>query len=177
MSTANFKETVFPLNQFLINSGFLIREIFDYCIEFYSHSVTIRLVFDWRIQLFEVYVGQTQDSLAELTPEAINKIFDEPRFLLQSTLTINDLISFFSNKGNVILKGDANKLRELKVFSKTTAVAYNENLILKQNLKQLDNAWNQMDYHSFIKAFKETNQNLLPNSYFKKYEIAKGKIK
>ena len=172
----NFNETISPLSQFLMSNYFSIAGNSQHFIEYSSGSVIISLAYDNIDHLFYVHIGQDQDLLTELTPSAIKTVFDEESFQFQSTLTIENLISFLKGKGKPIILGDTTKLQELKEFADTRAKEFTENIMHLQHLKGADFAWERKDYHRFIECIQKTNQNILPQSYLKKYKIALARI-
>jgi hypothetical protein len=95
----NFNETISPLSQFLLSNHFLIAGSSHNFIQYSSDSMIITLAYNGLAYLFYTHIGQHEDSLTELTPLAIKAVFDEGGFQFQSTLTIENLVSFLKGKG------------------------------------------------------------------------------
>ena len=51
--------------------------------------------------MFYSHVGQNSKSLIELTPTAVKAVFNDDSFQFQSTLTIDNLISFLKGTENL----------------------------------------------------------------------------
>ncbi len=95
---------------------------------------------------------------------------------MQSTLTIDNLISFLTTSGNSILLGDKKILQKLVDFSEHQSRVYARTATHLQHLQDADRAWSEKNYINFIKCIDEMKKELLPQSYLKKYKIATDKV-
>lgn len=173
----NFNETILTLTQYLQKNHFSIANSSHHFIKYSSDSVTITVAYNDLEHLFYTHVGDKNSQLIELTPAAVKAVFNEPSFEFQSTLTIENIISFLQDKGQPILFGDIVKLKELKEFSDNRSREFTEHIVHLQHLKSADFAWKRKDYQHFIESIQKTNQNILPESYHKKYKIALDRIR
>jgi hypothetical protein len=172
----NFEESIYPLTEFLIGKNFNVSVKSHYLVEYSSNSVLIRVVYDNHEHLFYTYVGKKSTSLFELTPLTIKEIFKDYSFKYQTTLTIENLISFFNISGKSILAGNEKVFKKLNEFYEQASKKYTKQLLQYQNIQLADEAWLQKDYANFIKSIDKTEKTLLPESYLKKYKIAIAKL-
>ena len=172
----NFEELIYPLTEYLADNNFSVTNKSLHLIEYSSNFATIRIAYANLEHLLYTYVGQSSKSLIELTPTAAKEVFNDDSFQFQSTLTIDNLISFLKGNGKSIVSGDKNAFLELNEFSKRQSKEYTRQIIQSQNIQSADKAWIQRDYINFIKFIDKTEKNLLPESYLKKYKIAVYKL-
>jgi hypothetical protein len=172
----NFEELIYPLTELLIDNHFSVTNKSPHLIEYSSNFATIRIAYANLEKLFYTYVGQNPTSLIELTPTSAKEVFNDNRFQFQSTLTIDNLISFLQGNGKAILSGDKNAFIKLNEFSERQSKEYTRRIIQSQNIQSADEAWIQKDYVNFVRFIDKTEKHLLPESYLKKYKIALGKL-
>jgi hypothetical protein len=172
----NFEKSINPLTEFLIEKRFSVMNKSLNFIEYSSNSATITVAYASLEYLFYIYVGQNSKSLIELTPIAIEEVFKDTSFQLQSTLTIENIISFLKANGKSIVLGDKKIFKELNEFSERKSREYINQIIQLQNIENADKYWTQKDYTNFIKCIDKTEKDLLPESYLKKYKIAMDKL-
>jgi hypothetical protein len=172
----NFEQSIYPLTEFLTDNNFSVTKKEQHFIEYSTNSAIITVAYANLEYLFYTHVGQDSKSLIELTPIAVKEVFKDDSFLFQSTLTIDNLISFLSGVGKPIILGDKIKFKELNEFSERQSREYTQRIIQVQNIQGADNAWKQKDYINFIKCIDRTEKDLLPESYLKKYKIAVDKL-
>ena len=110
-----------------------------------------------------------------MAPTAVKAVFNDDSFQLQSTLTIENLIYLFRNKGKSIILGDKETFKKFVDFSDEQSREITNKIIHLQNIQWADEAWTQKDYSNFIKFIDKANRELLPTSYLKKYKIALDK--
>ena len=159
----NFEELIYPLTEFLTDNNFSVTNKSPYSIEYSSNFTTIRIAYANLEKLFYTYVGQSSKSLIELTPTAAKEVFNDDSFKFQSTLTIDNLISFLQGNGKSILSGDKNAFIELNEFSERQSKEYTRRIIQSQNIQSADEAWMQKDYINFIKLIDKTEKSCFPN--------------
>jgi hypothetical protein len=172
----NFEESIYPLTEFLADNKFSVTNKSLHFIEYSSNSATITVAYSNLEYLFYTHVGQNSKSLIELTPIAVKEVFKDDSFQFQSTLTIDNLISFLKTAGKSIVLGDKKVFSELNEFSERQSVEYTKQIIHSQHIQCADKAWTQKDYMNFIKCIDRTEKDLLPESYLKKYKIAVDKL-
>ncbi len=172
----NFEKSIYPLTEYLIDNEFSIINKSPHFIKYSSNSATITVAYDNLEYLFYVHVGKNSESLMELTPIALKGVFKDDSFQFQSTLTIDNLISFLKAAGKSIALGDKKIFKELKEFSDRQSKEITKQIIQLQNIQGADKAWKQKDYINFIKCIDRTEKDLLPQSYLKKYKIAMDKL-
>ncbi|UAY53041.1 hypothetical protein [Ferruginibacter albus] len=172
----NFEQSIFPLTEFLIDNKFSITKKEQYFIKYSTNSVVITIAYVNLEHLFYIHVGQNSKSLIELTPISIKEVFEDDNFRLQSSLTIDNLISFLKGIGKCLLLGDKKIFKALNEFSESQVTKYTKQIIQSQNIKAADKAWGQKDYVAFIKCIDRTEKELLAESYLKKYRIAVNKL-
>ena len=168
----NFEQSIYPLTEFLTEHKFSVTHQEQHFISYSTNSTIITVAYANLEYLFYTHVGQDYKSLVELTPIAVREVFMDDSFKLQSTLTIENLISFFKTSGKLIVFGDKKILEELLEFSESQTKEYTRQINHLQSIKGADNAWTQKDYLNFIKCIDMTDKDLLPASYLKKYKIA-----
>lgn len=173
----NFEQSINPLTEFLTDNNFSVTKKEQHFIEYSTVSAIITVAYADLEYLFYTHVGQDSKSLVELTPVAIKAVFGDNSFHLQSTLTIDNLISFFKTNGKPIILGQREIFKALNDFSEGQSREYTRQIIHLQNVQGADKAWTQKDYTSFIECIDRTEKNLLPESYLKKYKIATDKLK
>lgn len=172
----NFEESIYPLTEYLIDNKFSVTNKSPHFIKYSSSSATISVAYDNLEYLFYIHVGENSESLTELTPMMIKEVFKDGSFQFQSTLAIDNLISFLKAAGKSIVVGDKKIFKELKAFSERQSKAFTKQIIQLQNIEGADKAWTQKDYTNFIKCIDRTEKDLLPKSYLKKYKIAIDKL-
>jgi len=172
----NFEQSISPLTEFLTDNNFSVTKKEQHFIEYSTNSAIITVGYAKLEYLFYTYVGQSSKSLVELTPIVVKEVFKDDSFILQSTLTIDNLISFLSSVGKPIILGDKKTFNELNEFSERQSREYTKQIIQLQNIQGADKAWTQKDYINFIKCIDRTEKDLLPDSYLKKYKIAVNKL-
>jgi hypothetical protein len=172
----NFEESIYPLTEFLTDNNFSVTNKSLHFIEYSSNSATITVAYANLEYLFYTHVGQNSKSLIELTPIVVKEVFKDASFHFQSTLTIDNLISFLKGVGKSIVLGDKKIFKELTEFSERKSREYTKQIIYLQNIQWADKAWIQKDYVNFIKCIDKTEKTLLPESYLKKYKIAVDKL-
>ena len=171
----NFEQSIYPLTEFLIDNNFSVSYKEQHFIRYSTNSTVITVAYANLEYLFYTHVGQDSKSLLELTPTAIKTVFKDDSFQLQSTLTIDNLISFFNSTGKSIISGDKDTFKKLSEFSDRQSREFTKEIIQQQNIQGADKAWTQKDYLSFIKCIDRTDKESLPKSYLKKYKIAVDK--
>src|SRR5690606_26752348 len=112
----NFDQATYPLTEFLADKGFSVTKKEQHFIEYCSDKTVISIAYASIEYLFYTHVGQDPKSLIELTPSAVKHVFNDDRFQHQSTLTIDNLISFFRSSGKLIISGDKQIFRDLVNF-------------------------------------------------------------
>jgi len=173
----NFEESIYPLTEFLQDNNFSVTKKSLHFIEYSSSSATINVAYASLEYSFYIHAGQNSKSLTELTPIAIKEVFKDERFRLQSTLTMDNLISFLKTTGKSIVVGEKDAFNALKEFADNRSREYTRKIVQLQNIQWADNAWIQKDYSNFIKFIDKTEKNSLPESYLKKYKIAVDKMR
>jgi hypothetical protein len=171
----NFDQSIHPLTEFLTGNNFSVTKSEQHYIEYSSKSAIITIAYAKLEYLFYTHVGQESKSLVELTPIAVKDVFKDDRFQFQSTLTIDNLISFLKTSGNLIVLGDKETFKKLNEFSERQSREYTRRIIHLQNIQGADNAWSQKDYTKFINCIDKVEKDLIPESYIKKYKIALNK--
>lgn len=171
----NFEQAIYPLTEFLFDNNFLVAYREQHFIRYFKNSTTITVAYASLEYLFYTHVGQNSKSLIELTPAAIKTVFNDDSFQFQSTLTIDNLISFFKGKGKSIVSGHKDVFQRLIDFSDQQSKEFTKELIQLQNIQGADKAWRHKDYLSFIRCIDRTDKELVPESYLKKYKIAVDK--
>lgn len=172
----NFEEAIKPLTELLLSNNFSIQTNRHNLIEYSSKSTTIRIGYSHLEYSLNIWVGQSTSRLTELTPKVVQEFFKDSTFKFQSTLTIENLISFLKGSGKTLLSGDTKILRELDEYSLQASKSYTLQIITRQNIDDADKAWTQKDYVNFVKYVDQIQMDLLPPSYLKKYKIAMDKI-
>lgn len=172
----NFEESIFPLTEFLTDNNFSVTYKSLHYVEYSSNFATITIAYNNLEHLFYTHIEPDSKSLIELTPIAVKEVFKDDSFQFQSTLTIDNLISFLKSGGKSILSGDQNTFRELNEFSERKSREFTRQITQLQNIQGADKAWIQKDYSNFINYIDRTEKDLLPHSYLKKYKIAVEKL-
>ena len=172
----NFDQAIDPLTEFLTENNFSVVYKEQHFIKYSSNSAIITVAYASHEYLFYTHVGQKTKSLTELTPIAVNEIFKDDSFKLQSTLTIDNLIYFLKGVGKSIVLGDKKIFEVLIKFSEKQSKEFTKQIIQLQNIGGADKAWIQKDYEGFIKCIDRTEKDLLPEIYLKKYKIAVDKF-
>ena len=172
----NFEESIYPLTDFLTDNKFSVTKKEQHFIEYSKSSAIITVAYAGLEYLFYTHVGQNSKSLIELTPTSVKEVFKDASFQFQTTLTIDNLISFLKAAGKPIVLGDKNVFKELYKFSERQSREYTKQIIHLQNIQGADKAWTQKDYANFIECIDKTERDLLPESYLKKYKIAVDKL-
>ena len=168
----NFEEAIKPLTELLSSNGFSIQLNRNNLIEYSSKSTTIRIGYSHLEYCFNIWIGQSSGTLTELRPQVVEEFFKDDTFKFQTTLTVENLISFLKGSGKNILSGDTKILRALDEYSLQASRNYTQQIIKQQNIDQADKAWTQKDYANFVKYIDQIQTDLLPPSYLKKYKIA-----
>ena len=168
----NFEETIKPLTELLLSNSFSIQINQQNLIEYSSKSTTLRIAYSHLEYCFNIWVGQSRDTLTELRPKVLEEFFNDDTFKFQTTLTVENLISFLKGSGKNLLSGDTKILRKLDEYSLQASRNYTQQIIKRQNIDQADKAWTQKDYANFVKYIDQIQTDLLPPSYLKKYKIA-----
>jgi hypothetical protein len=171
----NFEKSTYPLTELLTDSHFSVTYKEQHFVRYSSNSAIITVAYASLEYLYHTHVGQNSKSLVELTPIAVKEVFKDDSFQLQSTLTIENLISFLKTSGKLIVSGDKKIFKELVEFSERQSKEYTRQINHSQNVQGADKAWTQKDYSNFIKCIDRTEKDLLPESYLKKYKIAMDK--
>jgi hypothetical protein len=172
----NFEQSIYPLTEFLTENDYSVANKSLHFIEYSSNSATITVAYVSLEYLFYIHVGRNSKSLIELTPMVIKEVFKDEKFQFQSTLTIDNLITFFKGVGKAIVLGDKKIFTELSEFSERQSKEYTKRIIHLQNIQWADKAWTEKDYVGFIKSIDKTEKTLLHESYLRKYRIAVDKL-
>ncbi len=172
----NFDQAIYPLTEFLSGYHFLVSKKEQHFIEYSKNSAIITIAYANLEFLFYTHVGQESKSLIELTPITVKEVFNDDRFQLQSTLTIQNLIAFLRGVGKPIVLGDKKIFKRLIEFSELQSGKFAQQMIQLQNIEGADKAWIQKDYTNFIKCIDRIERALLSESYLKKYKIAVDKL-
>jgi len=171
----NFEQSIYPLTEFLTDNGFSVTYKEQYFIRYSKYLTILTVAYANLEYLFYTHVGQDSNSLVELTPIAVKEVFKDDTFQLQSTLTIENLISFLKTSGKLVVSGDKETFKKLNEFSESQSREYTKRIIHLQNIQGADKAWIKKDYINFIKCIDRAEKDLLPESYLKKYKIAVDK--
>jgi len=172
----NFEQSIYPLTEFLTDNNFSVTKKEQHFIEYSTKSAIIAIAYASLEYLFYTHVGQDSKSLVELTPLALKEVFKDDSFQFQSTLTIDNLISFLKFEGKLIVLGDKQIFKELNEFSEHQSRQYTRQIIHLQSIQGADKAWAQKDYRNFITCIDKIERDLIPKSYLKRYEIAVAKL-
>ncbi len=172
----NFEEHIKPLTELLLSNGFSIQSNQNNLIVYSLKSTTLRIAYSHLEYCLNIWVGQSSDTLTELRPQVVEEFFKDDTFKFQTTLTVENLISFLKGFGKNLLSGDTKILRELDEYSLQASRNYTQQIIKQQNIDQADKAWTQKDYVNFVKYIDQIQTDLLPPSYLKKYKIAVDKL-
>ncbi len=172
----SFEDKIFPLTRFLLNNSYSIAESSLHFIKYYSANQIITVAYNNLEHLFYIHVGKTEESLIELTPSAVNTVFKDESFKFQSSLTIDNLISFLDGSGSQLLLGNESVYKRLTDFTESATKEQIKKIMELQNMREADLAWNRKDYGYFIKCMNLIDQDKLPLSYLKKYRIATAKF-
>lgn len=172
----NFDQLTYPLTEFLTEMRFSVIRKEQHFIAYSSASALITVAYAHLERLFYTHVGQDADSLVELTPVVVNEVFNDDQYRLQSTLTIQDLITFFKTTGRPIISGDKEAFRRITEFSKQQSAAFTKRIISSQYIRAADNAWTKKDYAGFIHFIDQAGKEQLSDAFLKKYRIAVNKL-
>jgi hypothetical protein len=172
----NFDQSTYPLTEFLTENNFSVTKKEQHFIEYCSKSTIITIGYASLEYLFYTHVGLDSKSLVELTPVVVKEFFKDDRFQFQSTLTIENLVSFLKTSGKQILTGDNELFKKLNEFSQQWSREFTKRISHLQNINRADNAWSQKDYANFINYIDKAEKDLLLGSYLKKYKIAVDKL-
>ncbi|MDB5157903.1 MAG: hypothetical protein JWR50_2610 [Mucilaginibacter sp.] len=86
-----------------------------------------------------------------------------------SEVTVNDFINnlraFFEQGARGILGCDLEELKKLEEFTSERARVYTKNLLKEQKLRDVNKAWDEKNYGSFIKLLDELQGETLLGSY------------
>lgn len=148
----NFEQSIYPLTEFLTGNGFSVTNKEQHFIRYSTNSTIITVSYANLEYLFYTHVGQDSKLLIELTPIAVTEVFKDNSFQFQSTLTIENLISFFKTSGKLIIAGDKKIFQNLIEFSEHQSKVYTRQIIHLQNIQDADKSWTQKDYINFIKC-------------------------
>jgi len=173
----NFEQSIYPLSELLINNDFSITKKEQHFIMYSTNSAVITVAYVAIEYVFYTHVGQNAKALVELTPTAVKEVFKDDRFQLQSTLTIDNLISFLTGFGKPIIAGDNKIFKKLNEFTERKSKEFTKQILQLQNIQGADKAWILKDYVDYINCIDRTEKDLLPDSYLKKYKIAVDKLK
>ena len=173
----NFEQSIYPLTEFLSENGFSVTYREQHFISYSSKSTIITVAYAHLEYLYYTQEGLKEGTLVELIPKVVNDVFQDDRFLRQSTLTIENLISFFKSSGKSIITGDENIFMNLADYTKRQSAEFTRQINHLFNIEQAGKAWKLKDYVSFIKYIDLAEKDMLPESYFKKYKIAVDKTK
>ena len=172
----NFEDSIYPLTEFLTTNDFLVTKREQHFIQYSTNSAIITVAYASLEFVFYTHIGQDSKSLIELTPIAVKEVFGDDRFQFQSTLTVDNLISFLKTAGRSVMLGDKKTFEKLNEFAEHRSREYTRKITHKQNIQDADKAWTVKDYTNFIKYIDRTEKDLLPKSYLKKYKIALDKL-
>jgi hypothetical protein len=168
----NFENSIKPLKELLVANGFSVKTETHNLIEFSSLNSNIRIGYSPFEYSFTIWIGRNENSLIEISGKVVTECFNDSTFKFQSTLTIENLITFLSTSGKTLLEGDIKTFEKLEAYSFQQARIYNS----RADIESADKAWEQKDYANFIKYIDKVQMDLLPSSYAKKYQVAMRKI-
>jgi hypothetical protein len=129
-----------------------------------------------RTSLFEI--GKIGGFLYPLNDKLVQQVFGSDLKINQVTkeMFVDNIALFLKGSGSALLKGDENKLLELKIFSEKESKKYTLQILQEQILAAANKAWENGNYKEFIKIIDKTDKNKLPSSYQLKYKIANQKV-
>src|SRR4051812_34936771 len=125
----NFEEAIKPLTDLFLSYSFSIEINRHNLIEYSSKSTRIRIGYSHIEYSIYIGVGLSTGTLTELTPKVVKEFFKDDTFKFQSTLTIENLISFLKGSGNYLLSGDTKVLKELEEYSLQASSNYTMQII------------------------------------------------
>jgi hypothetical protein len=172
----NFEDITSALTQYFQKSKFEVAESFKNFIVYESNHLTVTLGYDFRDNSISTFVEKKGGPQIELSEDVLSKCFDCNIKLCNDGHFAENLIAFFNDKGNSLLKGELDILRKFEGHSNQLSKKYTTNLITRQTLNNADKAWTDKNYSEFIKCIDNVERFSLPQSYLKKYHIASSKI-
>ena len=124
-------------------------------------------------------IGRRNGFLSPINDKVLNEIFNSNLKVDQQIMEVfvNNVSIFLTKEGASLLKGDLNKLDEIKLFVEEESNIYNLQLKQRQNLRAINKAWDNQNYKDFIRLIEEIDKDDLPLSYQSKYKIASKKLK
>ena len=167
-------ERIVPL---FSREGIFIKKMEDNLFYFESDLVEVSLSFNILDRSTGFAIGP-KGRLRTVTEYAINKVFNIGIQLTNVTkeVFVNNLFFFFSNEGLTLLRGNLDKLRELDEQVGIESKSYTDNIINLQNLKEIDDAWDEQNYFKFINLMGKFYCPSFPASYMLKLKIAHKKL-
>jgi len=132
----NFQETIDPLTKFLDENDFSVIEQSHNFIKYASNFAIITIAFSDREYLYYIHVGQSPESLIQLTEVAVKEVFKYDIYIIKSTKTVDNWISFFKKAGKGILLGDKKIFEKINEFSEQQSKEYKRQLTHLQNIQE-----------------------------------------
>ena len=173
----SFETEIYDLEQILLDNEFQLINYSQNYARYRRNNVEMTLARDPRDRLFYISLGLTDSDVIELTPEIVCDFFGDCRFKYQGSLTINNLVSFLSERGREIISGNEEIITNLGRFSAQLARDYTQKLINEINLKTLEQAWKEKDYRKYIELVDQTDNGSLTEIQLKRYRIAIDRLR
>jgi hypothetical protein len=145
------KEQLGPIFQ---KYEFKIAEEFSYYIRLESRSVNLIFVYNQHERSSNCSIDIGDKVSYEIDDDIMSQIFKSDLKInnLTPDVFVTNLVSFFKNEGEILLKGDVRILSLVKEYVWFKSQMYTMKLVESQNLQAADDAWKKGDYKQFIKC-------------------------
>jgi len=159
----------------------VVDELTNY-IRLKSKNIEIVVSYDEREHGGYLYAGKDEASLMNISSDIIKRFFvpflDENFKIPEKTQEdfVNNIFSFFSNTGGLLLQGNDNLLQKIESSIRIENTKYTNDLIQEQNLITANNAWDKKDYSLFIECFHKIKNKKFLSTNQLKYNYALKRI-
>jgi hypothetical protein len=174
----DFNELVFDkLGLIFQKHNLHVTEQFKNYVKLKSDRVVIALSHDVRENSSSFDVGTNEGSLYPVNNNVIKAVFNSDIKVrkINPEAFVNNLAVFFEGEGKALLNGDAFTLKAVEKYVQNESEEYTMQIVEKQNLDAANKAWQEGNYHNFIKYLDKIDIQKLPPSFALKYKIARQK--
>ena len=174
--TMSFENDIYDLEQLLLANDFQLQAHMQNFARYSRDNVVFTISRVPSESQFYFSLGLVDSELNELTPKIVCDFFNDCRFKNQTTLTINNLVSFLSERGENIINANEEVIKNFKAYSLQLHQMLSAELMKNLRLEIAERAWKEKDYDRYIESIDEIDKEYLTEMHLKKYRIAIDKV-
>lgn len=172
----SFENDSWDLTNYLVDHGFEILERAQNFIRLDKGEISLRICRDPRDRLLYPSLSKDNNTFYELLPEVAEELGDA-QFKFQSTLTFENLLTFFQGAGRELISGEPKSFQRIIDFHRRRTEGLDEKWRNHMLETSATSFWEAQNYQAFVQLYDELKPAQRTDILSKRYRIALKKIK